>query len=56
MKLDTRAFSISVGVISALLYLLCALVVSAIPGFAAALGRHTLHVDMSEQISSITFL
>lgn len=47
MRLDPKPFGIAAGVIAAVTYVLCALVVAVAPGTTQATLSYVLHVDLT---------
>lgn len=54
MKLDSSAFGLAAGIVTAVLYTLCALAVALAPGATAAAFSYMLHLDLTGIARPIT--
>lgn len=54
MRLDTRAFGIAAGAVSALTYVVCAALVAVAPGATQSAFSYVLHVDVTQLSRSIS--
>ncbi len=55
MKLDTKAFALAVGLISAAIFVLCAALVALWPAQMTALASWWAHIDLTGLARMVTF-
>lgn len=55
MRLDSRAFGLSAGIVAAVLFTLCAAAVTLLPGATSAFFSYIMHVDVTQLTMPITW-
>jgi hypothetical protein len=55
MRLDSRAFGLSAGIVAAVLFTLCAAAVALLPGTTSAFFSSIMHLDLTQLTRPLTW-